>query len=415
MKRQVCFLLMCIAALTAAPAQPVADGTMRGDVKSVQLYLSGAEQEMPVLRMEGDDRMTLEFDVLKAEPEALQWRIAHCDRDWHRDDLEPNLFLNGLSEGAVDEYDFSFTTRVDYVHYRAVVPGQWARFTHSGNYVLEVWGDEGTLLTRRFCVSEQAVRLEASVVMPYDGIDRDRRQQVDVRLSATDTRMPLRREYTDVVVMQNRLDASRRHLEFSGFQGQALCYQNRSANIFYGGNTFRYFDLSNMHTPMYNVARIDDLGGRLTAMIRPDEVRSGKHYLGEKSLMGGMKVNIWDRENPRLEADYVWVTLSLPMQQPLLDGEVHVVGALTDWHIDTTSRMEYNPRLRAYTAQLQLKQGYYAYQLLVKGLGLNATRSMTARIEGDHRETPNQYAVFVYSRTPSDRADRMIGMGYARP
>ena len=120
-----------------------------------------------------------------------------------------------------------------------------------------------------------------------------------------------------------------------------------------------------------------------------------------------MKVNVWDRENPRLEADYVWVNFSLPMAHPLLDGSVHVVGALTDWRMDSTSAMEYNPRYRAYTLRLLLKQGYYAYQLLVRR-GYQG-EGETRLLEGNHRETPNRYTATVYYRSPADRADRIVG------
>ena len=141
-------------------------------------------------------------------------------------------------------------------------------------------------------------------------------------------------------------------------------------------------------------------------LLRPEEDRSRKHFLSEKVLNGGMKANIWDRQNPRLEADYVWVNFSLPMAQPMLEGSIYVVGALTDWRLDSTSRMDYNPNFRAYTKRLLLKQGYYSYQLLTD----SKRRSATALLEGDHQETPNLYTIFVYHRSPSDRADRLLGV-----
>ena len=126
-----------------------------------------------------------------------------------------------------------------------------------------------------------------------------------------------------------------------------------------------------------------------------------------------MKVSIWDRQNPRLEADYVWVNFSLPMAQPLLEGYVYIVGALTDWRMDSTSRMDYNPTHRAYTKRLLLKQGYYAYQLLVAGG--QRVMSATAPLEGDHRETPNRYTIFIYQHSPSDRAERLLAVQTVMP
>jgi len=408
--KRILFIINILLAASALQAQghTVYDSAWREDVKTVQLYRAGSPLDFPILVM-GQDNAVLEFDILAAEAEVLQWRIMHCDRHWVPDGLEPNDFMSGFAEGTMEEHDFSFTTRRDYVHYRTALLGDFAEFTHSGNYAVEVTDRDGTvLLTRRFCVTEQAVKASAEVTRPYDGVDLDQRQEVDVRVESGERRVERTPDYLHVVVVQNgRLD-NRRELEFSGYDASALAYRNRQANIFDGGNTFRYFDCSNLHSPMYNVQRVEEYGGEQFVLLRPEEDRSRKHFITETTLNGGMKVNIWDRENPTLEADYVWVNFSLPMAQPMLEGSVYIVGALTDWRLDSASRMDYHPTHKAYTKRMLLKQGYYAYQLLVTSgrFGRNAT----AKLEGDHRETHNRYTVYVYQKAPTDRAERLLAV-----
>lgn len=412
-KKMLTTLLCTLALWLPCEAQVLSDGALRDDVKTVQLYCTGSELEAPVLNMNRCGRLQLEFDVLRAEPEELRWRILHCDRNWQADSLEPNEFMSGFESGTIDHYTFSFTTLRDYVHYEATVPEGVAEFTYSGNYVLEVTTEGGeVLLRRRFQVTEQSVKVEAQVTRPHDGVEVDRRQEVDVKVSG---QWPVVGEqWIGVMVQQNGRIDNMHTLEFSGYEGDALTYRHKQNNIFYGGNTFRFFDCSNMRTPMYNVARIEEYGGEVFALLRAEENRSKKHYLSETTLNGGMKVNVWDRNNPRLEADYVWVNFSFPMEQPLLEGSLYIVGALTNWRMDSTSRMEYNPRHRAYTKRLLLKQGYYAYQVLVAGgqqpMNDGEVRSRTAVLEGDHRETPNRYTVCVYQRSPSDLADRLMAV-----
>ena len=229
-------------------------------------------------------------------------------------------------------------------------------------------------------------------------------REVDVRVEGKG----LRPEWTHVRVQQNGRQDNARWLRFHGYDQQAMNYSLEQENIFAGGNTYRYFDCSNIHLPMYNVVRVEEYGGEYFAMIRPEEDRSRKHFLSEKTLNGGMKVNVWDRRNKALEADYVWVNLSLPMEHPMLDRSVYIVGQLTDWKLDSTSRMDYRPEYKAYVKRLLLKQGYYSYQLLCMGRG--HIESATARLEGDHMETPNEYIVYVYHRAPSDRADRLLAV-----
>lgn len=414
--KRLLLTLLCMLSL-APQAQVMVDSAWRDDVKTVQLYPTGSELELPVLTIGNGRRLVLEFDVLRAEPEALRWRLLHCDRHWKADGLEANEFLTGFAEGTVDEYDFSFTTLKDYVHYRAVLPESFASFTHSGNYIVAVEDDDGRkLLTRRFYVAEQSVAVRAEMTRPYDGMAIDRRQEVDVRLESKGWTMG-DMQWLTVTVQQNGRQDNVRELLFSGYDGNALCYRQRPCNIFDGGNTYRFFDCSNLQATMYNVQRVEEYGGEQFVLLRPEEDRSHKHYLSETTLNGGMKVNIQNRNNPRLEADYVWVNISLPMAQPLLEGSVYIVGELTNWRMDENSRMDYNPEYRAYTKRLLLKQGYYAYQLLVNGGKWNAAngRSATAPLEGDHYETPNRYMVYVYQHSPSDRADRLLAVQQVIP
>ena len=404
----------------------VTDSAWRADVKTVTLTRSGVELETPVLALGSNERMVLQFDILADEAENLTYSIFHCDADWRRDDLEPYEFMTGFESGNIENIEFSFGTLQSYVHYHQVVPAKFATFTHSGNYGLAVTNEAGdTLLTRRFWVSEQSVSVEITVDRPYDGMEVMKRQEVDVKIKNEELRMKnfsapqVKPEYERVLVQQNGREDNIRWLEFTGYERYSLCYRYRQPNIFHGGNTFRFFDCSNLHTPMYNVQRVEEYGGELFALLRPEEDRSKKHYLSETTLNGGMKVNAVDRNNKALQAEYVWVNISLPVAQPWLDKNVYVVGQLTDWKLDSTSLMEYVPEYKAYVKRLLLKQGYYSYLLLTgsptpsyghPSLQGGEADSATKQLEGDHMETPNRYTVFVYHREPSDRADRLLAV-----
>jgi hypothetical protein len=158
---------------------------------------------------------------------------------------------------------------------------------------------------------------------------------------------------------------------------------------------------------MYNVVQINEYGGEWYALLKPLEDRSDRVFVKEVTLNGGMKVNVWDRTNKQTEADYVYVNFMLPKQYPFMNGNIYVVGDLTQWHLDERSRMEYDVEKKAYTLRLHLKQGYYAYQLLFVPVG--ETQGRTDVLEGDHYEMNNTYSVYVYYRAPNDRYDRLVG------
>lgn len=397
-------------------AQVVTDSSWSEKVKTVTLYKNGVELEAPVLLLGSADRLLLRFDVLDAEAGNFRWRIRHCDSQWRVDDLETNEFITGFAEGAVDNYNSSFTTLTAYNNYYQYIPAEYSQLLLSGNYIVEVVPQDepdSIVLTKRFWVTENSLKVEAAASAPYDGGNIKRLRQVEVTVDNDadyqgDLLQPtLNPEYLHVVVRQNGRMDTERELKIGGYSRGALCYWQHEENIFEGGNTFRYFDISNIRTAMYNVQQIEEIGREWYAILRPLEIRADKPFMTDVTLNGGMKVNVWDRTNKQTEADYVYVTFVLPCKQPYMSGSVHVVGALTDWRLDDHSRMEYDPSLRAYTLQLQLKQGYYAYQLIYLPLG--EKRGKTSVLEGDHFEMQNDYTVWVYYRPPGERYDRLVG------
>ena len=419
MNRRIIFVFIVLFATALgccknAFAQAVTDSNWTEQVKTVTLYKNGVELEPPVLMLGSDDRLLLRFDVLGAEAENFRYRIRHCNSRWEVDDLEPYEFLNGFEEGSVENYNSSFTTLTDYVNYYQYIPSQYSRFLASGNYVLTVFPQDepdSIILSRRFYVVEGTLKADATVTTPYDNASIMQRREVDVAVSLnTDYRgdaltPSLNPAYCEVVVQQNgRIDNMGR-LPFSGYERGDLMYRNKKENIFNCGNTFRWFDISNIRTTMYNIVQIEEFGGEWYAMLKPLEDRSNGNYIMERVLNGGMKVNVWDRTNKQTEADYVYVNFLLPMRYPFMNGNIYVVGDLTQWHMDERSRMEYNPERKSYELRLMLKQGYYAYQLLFVPVG--ESEGLTATLEGDHYETPNRYSVFVYYRAPNDRYDRL--------
>lgn len=413
--RNILFLMLLLP-LTAV-SQAVTDSNWVPQVKTVTLNKNGVELESPVLALEGSDRLMLRFDVLGAEVENFRYRIQHCNAQWQLDDMQPYEFVNGFEEGSIDNYNPSFTTLADYVNYYQSIPSPYSQLLISGNYVVSVFpqdAPDSILFTRRFCVVEGSLKASVQLTAPYDNGEIFRRREVDVMVE-TDrdyqgSLLPpsLNPAYLHVQVQQNGRVDNRRELVFSGYEGSALAYRNHPENLFWGGNSFRFFDISNIRTAMYNVNHIEEYGGEWLAMLNPLEDRSDKPFITEKTLNGGMKVNVWDRTNKQTEADYVYVSFMLPMKYPYMNGSVHVVGDLTQWQLDEHSRMEYDMGKKAYTLRLLLKQGYYAYQLLFKPAGEG--EALTATLEGDHYETPNNYTVFVYYRAPNDRYDRLVAL-----
>lgn len=415
MKSRVAILLflLCLKGATIA-AQ---DDEWAGAVKSVYLAPVGNELAMPVIHV-GEagmpsEQLLLRFDILSPTAQNLRYRIVHLTRDGQPDGLDPSEFFSGPAEGAIDGIQSSFTTLIDYTNYYQQLPNAYGFFIASGNYELEVFPEEApdsVILSRRFYVVEDGADIDIAIDRPRGATGHLASDQ-EVSLSVTPRKgkfLTMQADHYTVALCQNRRNDLTRIMAMSSYSGSSILYQWQPENVFPGGNHFRYFDISNLRATMYHVQRIEMMGGLIFAFLQPDEVKARKAYTQYNSLNGGMKTNIRDRQNPHIEADYVWVNFSLPVEKPWLDGSVHIVGQVTDWSLGDDSRMEWNDRYHAYTKRMLLKQGYYSYQLLFLPGGESA--GQTSRIEGDHYEMTNEYTVMVYFHPPGARYDRLVGM-----
>ena len=399
-------------------------------IKSIYLSPVNDELALPIIHLDEpgvpSQQLLLRFDILSPIPHNLRYRILHCSRDWQPDSLDPSEFFSGPTEGAIDNYQSSFTTLIDYTNYYQQLPYPYGYFLASGNYLVQVFPEghpDSVIFSRPFYVVEDAANIDVA-------IDRSRsisgtfntHQELSITVSPStgpptspwaSTPLLQQSDYYTVIARQNRRLDLTRILPFSNYSNSSLLYQWSPDNSFPGGNHFRYFDLSNLRATMYHVQRVEQLGGHIFAFLQPDEVKSRNVYTQYNSLNGGMRTNIRDRQNPQIEADYVWVNFSLPIERPFLDGSIHIVGDLTDWQLNDSSRMDWNPRYKAYTKRLLLKQGYYSYQLIFLPAG--ETQGQTSRIEGDHFEMTNSYTIFVYYRPPGARFDRLVGLVETTP
>ena len=87
-KKQIVYIIL-LTITSICHAQWVAvDSAWRNDVRTVILSRPGSDLEEPLLSLgEAVHQLSLQFDILYEQPEALRWNIRHCDADWKVDEL----------------------------------------------------------------------------------------------------------------------------------------------------------------------------------------------------------------------------------------------------------------------------------------------------------------------------------------
>jgi len=381
-------------------------------VKTVRFYKEGWELSYPIINLNSDEKLELQFDLIGRNSYSYYYTIVHCSKDWERSDIIPSVYLEGFPENPVMDYISSFNTTVNYIHYKLTLPNDMISFRISGNYILMIYPEgepEHPVLTRRFMVSEGTapVEMEAHRARLYCDMNTD--QQIDLNLNISG--LNINDPYKDVFafILQNgRWNNAKRNLKPDISGSTELKFGSLSGrNIFRGGNEYRYFDIKTIRIQTEYVRKIDFLVSNYNVYLSPSETREFKPYFYWKDFNGNYYVAIQEKKNPQIEADYVYVYFTLQAKYPAEVGKIYVSGALADWSFGPGNLMNYNPESQSYECVMLLKQGWYNYEYFFRKDEDNTGN--VSKFEGNHYETENDYTALIYYRNPRDRYDRLIG------
>jgi hypothetical protein len=390
------------------------DFIYKNNIRTVLFNKKGFELAPPHLRMGSGETLELRFDDLDSDYKNYHYTIVHCNADWTMSSLDVTEYLDGFYEDLISDYSRSFNTRTQYTHYYLEFPNHNMRPRISGNYLLKVFTDgnrDDVVLTRRFMIFEPLVHVEASVNMANMIMYRDTKQQVGFTIDATAYRIPNPHQEMKVVITQNgRWDNAITGLPPRGIQGTRYVYDYEIETLFEGGNEFRRFDTRSLRYITESVADIQSSSRHWDVFLLPDQLRTFRRYASDNDINGRFTIRTVDGRNDMRESDYAWVHFSLPVETPMANGSIYVMGELTNWVFHQDNVMNYNYRERKYELSLLLKQGYYNYKYAFVEDGKKVADMAIA--EGNHSITENDYSIFVYHRQPGTLYDRLVGITY---
>ena len=381
-------------------------------IKTVQLFREGWNLSYPVLKLRSSDKLILHFDLIGDNPETYYYTFIHCNKDWKKSDIYPNDYLEGIPDNQIEDYKPSFNTTVAYYHYKLTFPNDRILIKNSGNYILIVYpvGEpDKPVLTRRFMVAEDAVRISATAQRPQMTTNYNTGQQVDfvVNYGGLNINDPYR-DISSIILQNGQWTNAKMKLMPDIVSNNELKYSSLSdKNIFPGGNEFRYFDIKSIRFQTEFVRKIDFVGNNYHVFLYPSENREFKPYFYWQDFNGKYYIAIQEGRDMDTEADYVWVYFTLPSKYKVSGGNMFVAGALSDWTFDTKSIMTYDPDKAQYQSSMLLKQGWYNYEYLFLKQGDKTAEPSV--FEGNHYDTENDYLILVYYRNPRERYDRVVG------
>ena len=409
----LCCSLMTMAVMAQSPVD-TRPHIFDTNVRSLKLSLETDMYVPPILMMNSNDRLIVNFDYLGYDVQYLRYSVTHCNADWQPSQLVESEYVSGFNYGDIDDYESCRATFVHYYNYQFALPNDDMELLVSGNYLLSVYEQDDQdhiLFQTRFSVCEGQVSVLPQVTSRTDVEYNNRFQQVsfDVRYRPNQIRDPYS-EFTCVVYQNSRDDNAVVVKRPMMVAVDHVTYDHNKDLIFPAGNEFRRFETVAEHNINMGVQAIRYYEPMYHAMLMVDEPRAGLQYLYDKTQFGRFTIrNAETRGESMLEADYMITHFTLDTGGELNGGNIWLYGEFLNGYPSSQAIMKYDASSGCYTADILLKQGAYNYMYLWVPDGTAV--GQTGLIEGDNYETVNEYLVMVYDRPAGERYDRLVGYG----
>jgi len=380
-------------------------------IKSLQVRVENEPMSIPVIELNGDQYIEINFDALTPDYSRYAYSIIHCNADWQQSILSPIEYMSGFSGMPIENFANAMGTTVQYSNYKLLLPNDDIQFKASGNYAVQVYNEDNPnqiVFTACFSIVEPMVNLSANI-SGNTSIDTNKtHQQISFVINHRNFSIPYPQSDLKIWIYQNnRRDNAVTGVQPMSIRSNEIEYSNNRDLIFDAGNEYRRMEfLSNryngmhvestsFHNPYYHVE------------LMTDQIRDGHTYQYDQDQNGRVFINCSGCNDPDTEADYNFVHFALA-SNILLDGNVYLQSELYNNQLNERSKMNYNPETGCYEKADLIKQGSYNYQYLFIPNG--QTKGLTGPMEGNYYQTENEYTIYIYFHSMRERYDRLIGV-----
>ena len=390
------------------------DYEYKDNIKTVSLHKAGFDLSMPIIKLGSDDKLLLSFDDLDADIKSYRYEIIHCNASWQPTDILKTKYTSGYEDGLIENHSFSYNTMEDFTHYTLKFPKKRDFMpTISGNYIISVYESghkNKPVLTRRFMIYEPKVSIDARVQAAIPPDKRQTHQEVDFSIKTGDYYIANPSANLKIQILQNkRWDSQIKNIKPRSITNKQLDYNYEGKLIFSGLNEFRFFDTRSLKHQVPGIKELyyDSLGNHVR--LKSDKPRPYGNYTTKDDINGNFYIISYDvNREKELEADYTWVHFFMPYPNPMTEGNIYVMGELSNWQFMDQAKMNYNYKSRGYETTMYLKQGYYNYHYVFLPNGEDTGDASI--FEGQHYETENNYTIFVYHRPNGSDYDKLIAV-----
>ena len=280
------------------------------DVKTINFGRSDTSYGLPIVNL--NEKLYLEFDVLNNLEEDFYYVIEHYNYDWTPSQLLKTEYLSGMDNLRIVDYVNSFNTYQIYSHYKLQIPNSQTRLKVSGNYMIKIFDDYDELVfSRKFMIMESIANVGVQVRRSRNVSLINEAQSVDFIISPRGENFINPMQTIKTAVVQNdNIKTALFNLKPQYILGNELVYRHSDASLFWAGNEYLFFENKDVRSANLGVQYID-LQELYHGYLYTDIKRYNQKYTFNPDINGGFIVNVIDRADPKIEADYTYVHFSL--------------------------------------------------------------------------------------------------------
>jgi hypothetical protein len=382
------------------------------NIHTLQVFPTGKSLDMAVIKLNSDEKIRISFDEMTFAPKLYNYKIVHCNGDFSQSSLLEQEYINGFPSYSVSDFALSENTLTLYTNYMLTLPENDFSFKVSGNYAVLIAEDNNfdkIAAVACFSVVENIVKINLKTIANTDIEFNGKFQQVEMTID--NSNYPIQNVFSElkVNVFQNRRkDNAAIGIKPTFTATYKQTYNHNHTLIFEGGNQYRLADFSSEYSFSGEIDKIETKIDYYNVFLMPADYRSKNSVpTAGGDADGRFQIHRQRYENENITADYMWVHFILPAEKPFEDGNIYILGDLTNNVFDENSKMEYDFKSKIYHKALFLKQGGYSF--LYAFLPKNSQKAVLQKIEGSFWQTENEYSVMVYHRSFGERYDRLIG------
>jgi hypothetical protein len=186
----------------------------------------------PVIGLNNNQNLKLEFDCLNPAVQNFRVKIFHCNADWQPSTLNEIEYLSEYNDIPIYDYYNSFATKIQYNHFSLILP----KVRVSGNFIVVVYknrNEKDIVLSRRFQVYDSRVSVGGKIVFSNVPDKRRTHQQVNFAINYSgyeildpknDLKIIIRQNFRDNKTLKNlqpfMVDNFNRKLDYQFFDGE---------------------------------------------------------------------------------------------------------------------------------------------------------------------------------------------------